>query len=128
MHRGECTPEERRERVTSPGRTLVDCLRTLPFDEALAVADSALRHGAFDRAGLVGPAEAVRGAGAARCRAVAAAADGRAANPFESVLRAIARDVPGLDLVPRVEIRARGLSVRPDLVRRTLRAVADLVA
>src|SRR3954447_278739 len=31
--------------VTSRPRTLIDCLRSLPFDEGLAIADSALRNG-----------------------------------------------------------------------------------
>ncbi len=125
LHRGRLSAEERRLRVTTPARTLVDCLRTLPFDEALAVADSALRTGCLDRDALVDLAALARGAGAARVRRVAAAADGRAANPFESVLRAIALDVPGLDLVPQVEIRAPGFSVRPDLVDVERRIVAE---
>ncbi|HVX54196.1 MAG TPA: hypothetical protein VHA72_06835, partial [Nocardioides sp.] len=29
--------------ITSPSRTVLDCAKRLPFDEALAVADSALR-------------------------------------------------------------------------------------
>ena len=36
------------------------------------------------------------------------AADARADNPFESVLRAIGLDVPGFRLVPQVEIRIPG--------------------
>ncbi len=32
---------------TSRERTIVDCMRSLPFDEALAIADSALRAGSF---------------------------------------------------------------------------------
>jgi very-short-patch-repair endonuclease len=40
-------------------------------------------------------------------------ADGRAANPFESVLRAIALEVPGLVVRPQVWIDPIG---RPDLV------------
>jgi hypothetical protein len=34
-----------REGVTSPAWTVIDCAKDLPFDEALAIADSALRHG-----------------------------------------------------------------------------------
>lgn len=53
-------------------------------------------------------------------------ADGRADNPFESVLRAIASDVPGLDVEPQVRIRGGlGLAVRPDLVDRRLRLVLE---
>jgi hypothetical protein len=38
--------------VTGPLRTVVDCARVLPFDSALAVADSALRSGNVRRADL----------------------------------------------------------------------------
>jgi len=125
LHRADLTAEEVRGRFTSPARTLVDCLRSLPFDEALAVADSALRRGSITKERLVTLAATVTGAGARQCRKVAAEADGRAANPFESVLRAIALDVPGLDLVPQVPIRARSFSVQPDLVDEARRVVLE---
>jgi hypothetical protein len=38
-----------RDHVTRPARTVIDCARVLPFDEALAVADSALRGGEVGR-------------------------------------------------------------------------------
>ena len=38
--------------VTPPLHTVLDCARTLPFNEALAIADSALRRELIDRAGL----------------------------------------------------------------------------
>ena len=78
LHRGpsgQCV-----RRVTSQERTVVDCMRALPFDEALAVADSALRHGSFTPAELIALAADARGPGAARCRRVAGLADGRSAN------------------------------------------------
>jgi hypothetical protein len=43
-------------RVTSPARTVVDCLRELPLPDAVAIADAALRRGLTDAARL----EAVR--------------------------------------------------------------------
>ena len=52
-------------------------------------------------------------------------ASGLAANPFESVLRAIALDVPGLDLRPQVPIDDRGFRGRPDLVDEALRLVVE---
>ena len=125
LHRGAFEADERLRRVTSPGRTLVDCLRLLRFDEALAVADSALRHGAFSPEELVRLATSVRGTGAPQARRVAALADGRAANPFESALRALALDVPGLSVQPQLEIRAHNFSVRPDLVDDRLRLVLE---
>ena len=125
VHWADVAPEEVVGVVTSPRRTLVDCMRTLPFDEALAVADSALRHGSATQDKLVGVASAVRGAGAGRCRRVARHASPAAANPFESVLRAIAIDVPGIDVVPQVAIRAPSFSVQPDLVDVSRRIVLE---
>ncbi|MFC6695218.1 hypothetical protein [Nocardioides daphniae] len=90
--------------VTRPARTVVDCAKALPFDEALAVADSALRGGEVSRRELL---EAVRRSSRNRrtkALEVVEAADPRAANPFESVVRAIARDVRGLTVVPQVQI------------------------
>ena len=101
--------------VTSRERTLVDCLRKLPFDEALAIADSALRCGDLTSSQLLALAASVRGPGAPRVRRVAALADGRAANPFESVLRALAIEV-GLNVEPQVPLWDKGVSARPDLV------------
>jgi hypothetical protein len=43
-------------RVTSPARTVIDCLRELPLPDAVAIADAALRRGMVDVAEL----EAVR--------------------------------------------------------------------
>ncbi len=111
--------------ATDAWTTLEMCGRRLPFDEALAIADSALRDG-FAPPELIRLADAARGPGSARLRRVAACADGRSDNPFESVLRAIALEVPGLDVEPQVRIRGRlALDVRPDLVDRRLRIVLE---
>ena len=82
--------------ITGPVRTVVECARVLPFDEALAVADSALRSGKVRRADLIAAAAASPRTGRAAAERVARAASAKAANPFESVLRAIALEVPGL--------------------------------
>jgi very-short-patch-repair endonuclease len=42
---GEVTPEELKASATSRVRTVLDCVRLLPFDVALTVVDSALREG-----------------------------------------------------------------------------------
>ena len=102
--------------VTTPLRTVLDCARHLPLDEALAIADSALRSGMVGRAEL--DAAQVRGAGAAAVRRVLAHADARAANPFESVLRAHCIEA-GLQVVPQQAIDLDTGTVRPDLVSRT---------
>ncbi|MEU0312425.1 DUF559 domain-containing protein [Nocardioides sp. NPDC006273] len=99
-----------RNRVTTPLRTVIDCARQLPFDEALAVADSALRSGQVTDLGSV----RVSGAGAARVHKVLDAAHERAANPFESVLRALCLD-SGLDVVPQRAVLAGGIVFHPDL-------------
>jgi very-short-patch-repair endonuclease len=111
--------------LTSPGRTFVDCCRELPFDEALAIADSALRHRQLTKARMLMLAEAMRGPGRVQALRVARAASGRAANPFESVLRAIVLDVPGLTLRPQVLVLEEPFSVRPDLVDEQLRLALE---
>jgi very-short-patch-repair endonuclease len=106
---------------------VVDCARALPFDQALAIADSALRHRSVTREQLQAAATSgMRGRGSPAVVHVLLAADGRADNPFESTLRAISLDVPGLQLVPQVEIHRKGhRKVRPDLVDELLRIVAE---
>ena len=101
--------------VTSPVRTVIDCARRLPFDEALAVADSALRDGRVTKSELARAASGVRGRAAAQCRRVAAEATAKAANPFESVLRAIALEFP-FDLAPQAPVVVDGQTHFPDLV------------
>ena len=89
------------------------------------MADSALRDG-FGRRRLLALARDLRGPGSARARRVAGCADGRAANGFESALRAIARDVPGLRVVPQVSVRSGSLFLgRPDLVDERLGIVLE---
>jgi predicted transcriptional regulator of viral defense system len=53
--------------VTTIERTLVDCARTMPFADTLAVADSALRRGLVDKHVLTRLAQDVRGRGLQRC-------------------------------------------------------------
>lgn len=111
--------------VTEPHRTVIDCARDLPFPDALAVADSALRRGQVDPDRLEAMALRLTTAGRRAALRVVTSADPRAANPFESVLRAIALDVPGLDLEPQGLIDERGFRVRPDLVDRKRRLVLE---
>jgi very-short-patch-repair endonuclease len=124
VHVGDPEPALIRAGTTSPELTLEQCLRRLPYDEALAVADSALRAGA-------GPgmlrrlAEQARGPGSPQIRRVCDRADGRAANPFESVLRAISHEVPGLHVTPQVVISDDEFTARPDLVDERLWLVLE---
>lgn len=107
--------------LTSRTRTVVDCLRTLPFDEALTVADSALRSRTLTQATLVTAAEVSQRTGRQRALQVVRAADGRAANPFESCLRAICLCVEGLDARPQQQIGR----YRVDLCDRRLQLVIE---
>jgi very-short-patch-repair endonuclease len=107
--------------VTSAVRTVLDCARSLPFAEALAVADAALGDDvARDdllRAVGTGPRT-----GRNRARAVVAAADSRAANAFESTVRAVSLDVVGISLEPQVRV-ADGIT--PDLVDVDLQVIVE---
>lgn len=122
VHWSNLADDQVRDGVTTPLRTVLDCARVLPFDEALAVADSALRSGTVTRDDLDGLD--VRGAGAAAVRRVLAHADGRAANPFESVLRALCIEA-GLTVEPQALVDLGTGAVRPDLVCHVLRLVLE---
>lgn len=126
----DATTGERERRVTDPYRTVLDCARDLPLADALAVADSALRHRDVDQERLITMAHDSPPRGRRRAVKVAEAATPLAANPFESVLRAIATEVAGLDLRPQVLIDDRGFRGTPDLVdvRRRLVLEADSYA
>lgn len=115
LHYRTLRPDEIDGRVTAPLRTFIDCALDLPFDEALPIADSALRAEDLTPVDLEAAAASVKGRGAARVRRVAAHADGRSANAFESALRALAIEV-GLDVTPQVEIPLPGFVVHPDVV------------
>ena len=125
VHRGDLGPDDVSGVVTSQERTLVDCLRSTDLGGALAVADSALRDG-FSHARLVRLGEDARGPGARQARRVAAAASALADNPFESVLRSIAIEFPGLHVRPQVPIfGGADFLGRPDLVDDELRIVLE---
>lgn len=119
---GAWRPDEVVGGVTSPLRTVVDCARHLPLDVALAVADSALRDGAVTREGLLAAARSSPRNGRARAVRVVDLASPLAANPFESVLRAVAVDVPGLSVRPQGWIGTAG---RSDLVDDALRIALE---
>ena len=110
--------------VTTRVRTVVDCCLDLPFADALSVADSARRAGlrlADVRARAAWLPQRERD----KVRRVLEASDPRAANPFESVLRAIARDVRGLRVEPQVRIRYADFYAKVDLADEELRVVLE---
>ncbi len=97
--------------ATSHLRTVLDCAAELPFDEALAVADSALRHHDLTREDLEG---ALRPDTPGPVLQVLEHATGLAANPFESVLRAILIEA-GIPVVPQWATTIQGVTYHPDL-------------
>jgi hypothetical protein len=116
--------------ATSPLRTVLDCAATLPFDHALAIADSALRRTLVGADELLDAAVRCRGPGRARRLLVIAAADGRADNPFESVLRAIVLRSGVRTFSPQLLIQDGPWRVRVDLgdPRRRIALEADSFA
>lgn len=117
-------PGDVRDGVTTVERTVLDCAADLPFVEALAVADQALALGLLSQAQLTRRALAWRGARRGAVRRVARHADGRAANPFESALRALAIEAGCTGFEPQVVIEAGG-RVRVDLADRRRRIVLE---
>ncbi len=102
--------------VTSPLRTLVDCMRNLPWDEALAIVDSALRAGDITKEQLRELATSTRGRGRTRIIAVADSATAKSANVLESLVRAFAELVPGLDVKAQLSVQVdETLTLHPDL-------------
>ena len=124
-HRADLRTDEVVDGIcTSVRRTLIDCFRTLPPDDALAIGDSALRHG-VPRSVLARIGATVRGPGRPGVLRATRYADGRADNPFESCLRSIAIEVDGLDVEPQWWINNARQNVRPDLVDEQLRLVLE---
>lgn len=130
IRRRDLTVRELRSGVTDPLRTVLDCAADLPFAEALAIVDSALRStddtpSLVARSQLLESMSSVARRSLGRVRRVIEAADGRAANPFESAVRALALDVPGLTVEPQVTIVVDGAEHRVDLADRSLRIVIE---
>jgi len=111
--------------VTSPLRTVLDCLVRLPAVESLAVADSALRLGVVDPDELRHAAERLRGPGSPVARRLARAASALPMSPLESALRALLLDLPGLDLRAQVPLTVGGRTVHPDLFDERLGLVVE---
>lgn len=123
LHRADLGPDDVTGIATSRELTLLQCLRSLPDDEALAIADSALRHGEMPTLRRV--MAMARGAGSAKVRRIGMQADARAANPFESVMRAICLQVPGLSVTPQLVLTSDHVWACPDLVDRERRIVIE---
>lgn len=113
------------DHATTPLRTVLDCARSLPFAEGLAVADSALRRGEVNRSELESAALALRGAGRSCAVRVAAAADGRAESALESALRAQVIDAGFEGFIPQLVIGDADFQARVDLADPVLRIVLE---
>ena len=101
--------------VTTPTRTVLDCIRTLPLREALAVADSALHQRIVDIDDLMVAAKRLRGPHRRRIQAIVGLADGRAESVLESALRAILIEAGVDGFEPQYAVRDREFSARLDL-------------
>ena len=97
-HWADLGPDDVAGMVTSPRRTLVDCMRNLPLDEAVPIVDSAIRAGDFTKRELIAIAATREAEAEHGSWAVADEATSKAANAFESVARAEADLVPGLEV------------------------------
>lgn len=117
VHRWDAVVEDG---VTSAEQTVLDCATRLPLLEAVAVGDSAVRSGQTSREALLRAAEASPRSGRSRRVAVVQQVDGRAANPFESAVRVLASDVPGLALEPQLHLPGYGYPDLRDPARRVL--------
>jgi very-short-patch-repair endonuclease len=122
LRRRDLPPGATMNGVLTPAATVVDCARAHPFDAALSVADSALRSGRVTRQEITTAALALSPRQRRRVARVLDAANPLAANPFESVARAIALEVPGLRVVPQGDVDGIG---HGDLVDHRLRIVIE---
>ncbi|WP_460990706.1 hypothetical protein [Sinomonas soli] len=110
-------------RATSLVRTVLDCAAALPFAEGLAIADSALRSGGVTEHELRDASRLWVGRNRASQQRVLDHMDVRAANPFESGLRAACLEA-GVTMEPQVWIRTAAGMCRVDLAKK-LKLVAE---
>lgn len=112
--------------VTTPLRTVIDCLRDESLAVALSVGDSALRSGTVVWAVLAAAVAALTGPGSRLAKARLTMLDARAANAFESSMRAILIEAGIEGFEPQVSIRHRRQWIgRVDLAHRLLRIVIE---
>jgi very-short-patch-repair endonuclease len=115
LHWADLAEDDQDGLNTSPLRTVLDCSRTMPFPEALAIADKAVRADWFGKDVLVKAAGNLRGAGGPAARKVAAAVDVRAESGLESALRAILLDGGLTGFEPQLPIHDGDFRIRADL-------------
>ena len=125
LHWSPTTAEDRRSRTTSLPRTVLDCTRTLPFAEGLAVADAALATGQLGQEELVTAATGMRGPGRPNACKVAALATRQSGSFLESMLRAllITEGITGFE--PQVQVTNGWFRARVDLGHRLARLALE---
>jgi very-short-patch-repair endonuclease len=130
LHYTVLDPDDVLRSRTTVLRTVLDCAAMLPFAEGLAVADSALREGYLATDDLLEAAGERRGPGARAVRRVAREANGDAANPFESALRAAVLDTGLTGFRPQQPVRIGATTLHVDLgdPRRRIALEADSFA
>jgi very-short-patch-repair endonuclease len=89
LHYADLHDDEITNGVTSPLRTVVDCMRTSAAPSALAVVEDALRTGRVSIDDVRTKVQALRGPGSTRARQILGWVDLRAESPLESALRGI---------------------------------------
>jgi very-short-patch-repair endonuclease len=125
LHRRDLPPPDVDHDVTTPLRTVLDCCVSLPFREALAVADGAAGRFPGLAADLTAAADASAGPGRARRRRVAAEVNPLADNAFESALRGSLIEAGLTGFRPQVEILTPAGTFRVDLANEELRIVVE---
>lgn len=127
LHRVDVTPGERSRGRTDPVRTVLRCAATLPFVEALVVADSALRSGDVRPEELADSAQAFTGHGVREVGRVVRWTDPRSANAFESALRGHLIAAGVTSFVPQHVVTGPGFLAVVDLAdpRRRVALEAD---
>jgi len=112
--------------VTTVARTVIDLGRTLPFADAVVVADSALRLGAAARPELLRVADTCpQWPGVARARRAVTFADERAESALESCARVVFYE-HGLEAPElQAEFRGEGFAFRGDFYWARHRTIAE---
>jgi very-short-patch-repair endonuclease len=124
LHWASISDEDRPNRLTSMLRTVTDCLRILPFGEALAIADSCLGKG-ISHQELVAATMSMRGPGSGRARQVATLATAGAESFLESMLRALLIQACIEGFETQVVVERGWVRARVDLGHRELKLALE---
>lgn len=117
--------EEIDEACTCAIETVVDCLRDLPADEAVPVADSALRSGRVSVDELASALAVDHRRGSRSARTLVGSLSPFAESVLESRLRMLGESTPDVDLRSQVGICGPGWEARVDLADPDLGIVAE---